>query len=425
MSAIGLYRVVTDAIGVVAPWYLRRRARAGKEDPERLGERFGRAGSGRPTGPLVWVHAASVGESLTLLPVLDRLRLARPDVAVLMTTGTVTSARLMASRLPDGVRHQFVPIDTRAAVGRFLDHWRPDLALVVESELWPNLVLETAGRNIPLILLNGRLSVGSFRRWNAWPHLGRMLFRHFALVLAQDDAQAARFEALGAGRVDVAGDLKAAVAPPPADAAVLERLRSAIGARPVWLAASTHPGEEAIVIAEHQALRIKYPALLTLIAPRHPKRGDAVAALVEAAGLVCRRRSCGDVPDGPTGVYLIDTLGELGVFYRLAPIVLVAGSLGADAAVGGHNPLEAAALGCAVLHGPDSANSAAVTKALDDAGGALRVDGSAGLSEAVDGLLADPGRVAALGLAGRAVAAAQAGVIDRVMDALEPWLGRL
>ena len=395
--ALALYGAVTEVISLLAPWYLRRRARRGKEDEGRLGERLGRASMPRPGAALIWLHAASVGESLSLLPVLDRLRVRLPEVTILVTTGTVTSARLMASRLPDRVIHQFVPIDTRGAVRRFLDHWRPDLAMFVESELWPNLLGLTAGQGTPIILLNGRLSLRSFRRWIRWPYLGRSLFRNFALVLAQDAVQGDRFRALGAALVETAGDLKAAVAPLPADPVVLSQLQAAIADRMAWLAASTHPGEEAVVIAAHRSLALKYPGMLTILAPRHPVRA----------------------------IYLVDTMGELGIFYRLAPIVLVAGSLAIETPLGGHNPLEAAALGCAVLHGPDTANSSEMTRALDVAGAAMIVDGSEGLIGALDSLFADRRRVMAMGEAGRNVAVEQAAVIDHVMVMLEPWLGRL
>jgi 3-deoxy-D-manno-octulosonic-acid transferase len=423
--ALALYGALTDGIGLIAPWYLRRRARRGKEDIGRLGERLGQASLRRPAGTLVWLHAASVGESLSLLPVLDRIRLRLPQASILVTTGTVTSARMMAARLPDGVIHQFVPIDTRAAVRRFLDNWRPDLAMFVESELWPNLLALTAGRGIPVILLNGRLSAASFRRWVGWPHLGRKLFANFALILAQDDVQADRFRALGAAQVETPGDLKAAVAPPPADPDGLASLRAMVAGRTIWLAASTHPGEEAVVIAAHRTLEARYPGLLTIIAPRHPARGDAVAALVEDAGLSLRRRSRGEMPQSDGAIYLVDTMGEMGLFYRLAPVVLVAGSLAMGAPLGGHNPLEAAALGCAVLHGPDTANSREVTLALDVAGAAMIVDGVEGLIGALEQLLGDRARVMAMGEAGQHVAAEQAAVIDRVMTQLEPWLGRL
>ena len=420
-----IYRRLTDAAGLGAPWYLRRRARHGKEDPSRLRERFGHAAIPRPDGKLIWLHAASVGESLSLLPVIEKLRERLPAAAILMTTGTLTSARLLAERLPPGVVHQFVPIDYRPAVRRFMNHWRPDLALIVESELWPNLLDEAEARAVPIILVNGRLSARSFRRWRAWPRLSRRIFGKFVLVLAQDQLQASRFEALGAGEVEPVGDLKAAMAPLSADPKILEDLKTAIGARHVWLAASTHPGEEEIVIAAHQALEPDFPGLLTLLAPRHPSRAESIVTEIGKAGLRCRRHSEAILPDADTQIYVIDTLGELGVFYRLARIVLVAGSLAAKTPVGGHNPLEAAALGSAILHGPDTVNSAAITQALDDCGAARRVDGVEELIQAVRELLHHPERAAAIGVAGMDLAAAQRSVIDRVMGALDPWLGRL
>ena len=420
-----LYRRLTDAAGLGAPWYLRRRARHGKEDPSRLRERFGYAAIPRPGGKLVWLHAASVGESLSLLPVIEKLHERLPAATILMTTGTLTSARLLAERLPPGVVHQFVPIDYRPAVRRFMDHWRPDLALIVESELWPNLLDEAEVRAVPIILVNGRLSARSFRRWRAWPKLSRRIFGKFVLILAQDQLQASRFEALGAGKVEPTGDLKAAMAPLPADPEKLARLKAAIAGRPVWLAASTHPGEEEMVIGVHQALELDFPGLLTLLAPRHPNRAETVAAEIEKAGLRCRRHSEAIVPDAGTQIYVIDTMGELGVFYRLAPIVLVAGSLAAKSLIGGHNSLEAAALGRAILHGPDTVNSAAITQALDDCGAARRVEGVEDLILAVRELLRHPERAAAMGEVGIGLAAAQRSVIDRVMSALDPWLGRL
>ena len=425
MMVLALYAILSDGLGLIAPWYLRRRALRGKEDPARLGERFGWSRLARPAGRLVWAHAASVGESLSLLPVLERLRMRLPAATILLTTGTVTSAQLMNARLPSGAIHQFVPIDTRAAVNRFLDYWRPDLAMIVESELWPNLVQRTAAREIPLVLLNGRLSAASFRRWVRWPHLGRWMFRAFSLVLAQDPLQAERFGALGARHVKTPGDLKAAMAPPPAAPEAIETMRTAIAGRPVWLAASTHPGEEAIVIAAHRMLADKFPGLLTLLAPRHPARGDAVARLIEEAGFSLSRRSRGVVPGSSTDIYLIDTMGELGIFYRVAPIVLVAGSFAVGAPLGGHNPLEAAVLGCAVLHGPDTVNSAAVTASLDAAGASVTVEGLNGLAVTLERLLGNRDQVMAMGAAGQAVAAEQAGVIDRVMAALEPLLAPL
>jgi 3-deoxy-D-manno-octulosonic-acid transferase len=422
MSLFGAYGFLTDLLAPAARRLLQRRAEAGKEEPARLGERFGRAPVARPAGTLVWAHAASVGEALSLLPLVDRLLARLPEAQVLITTGTITSARLMAERLPQRSLHQFVPIDQRLAVRRFLDHWRPDLALFVESELWPNLILETRRRGVPMALLNARLSERSFRRWHRWRRVTGPLFRSFDLVLAQDARQAEQLRQLGAQRVESVGDMKAGAAPAPVDAAELRQLQDALAGRPVWLAASTHEGEEAAVIAVHRRLRERHPGLVTLLAARHPNRGDAVAALVEAAGIACPRRSRGEGIGPDTEIYLVDTLGEMGLFYRLAPTVFIAGSLGAPGSIGGHNPLEAARLGRAVLHGADMVNCRAVTTALDAAGGALEVAGADGLAEALDRLLADPAAARHMGEAGQRVADAESGVLDRVMSALEPLL---
>jgi 3-deoxy-D-manno-octulosonic-acid transferase len=425
MSLFGAYGVLTDLLAPAARRFLAKRAEAGKEEPARLHERFGRNLRARPTGQLVWTHAASVGEAVSLLPLIDRILVRLPGAEVLVTTSTITSARLMAERLPARAIHQFVPIDQRRAVRRFLDHWRPDLALFVESELWPNLILETRRRAVPMALLNARLSERSFRRWHRWRGVAAPLFGSFSLVLAQDQRQAERLSALGAPRVLSVGDMKAGAAAPPADEAALAVLREALGARPVWLAASTHEGEEAAVVAAHRRLASRHPGLVTLLAPRHPNRGDAVAALVEAAGIACPRRSQGAGIGSETGFYLVDTLGEMGLFYRLAPIVFVAGSLGAPGSIGGHNPLEAARLGRAILHGGDTVNCAAVTAALDAAGAALEVAGAEGLADVLDRLLGAPETVARMGVAAEAVAEAQSGVLDRVMAALDPLLQRL
>ena len=404
-----LYRLGTN---LAAPWanhFLSRRAIAGKEDAARLAERRGVAAEPRPPGFLTWVHGASVGEAQSALPLIDRLLARGP---VLMTTGTVTSAGLMRERLPPGAQHQFVPVDRPAWVGRFLDHWRPDLALWLESELWPNLVLATRARGTPMVLVNGRMSERSFRRWRWAPGTIRTLLGAFDLCLAQSEASAERFRALGAGRVAVPGNLKFAAPPLPVDPGSLEALRAAIGDRPRWLAASTHDGEEAIAGRVHQALAPRFPGLVTIIAPRHPARGAAIAA--ELPGRV-RRRAAHEAPDGD--IYVADTLGELGLLYSLSPIAFIGRSL---AAGGGQNPLEAARFGCAVLHGPEMANFREAVALIGDA--AREVADEAALTGAVGELLADPAAVAARGAEARRRAQAGAGTLDAVLAALAPYL---
>lgn len=418
--ALALYRGLTTAAEPLIRYYLTRRCDAGKEDPERLSERFGEASRPRPAGPLVWVHGASVGEAVSALALIERLLAERPGFNVLVTTGTVTSARLLAKRLPRRALHQYVPVDRAGWIQRFLDHWRPDLALWMESELWPNLVRGIADFGTPLVLLNGRMSEPSFRRWQRVPFLIKPLLESFVLCLGQDDAQAQRLAALGAARTRMVGNLKYAAAPLPVDEAELGRLRQAVAGRPVWLAASTHPGEERLVAEAHRAIAACHPDLLTIIVPRHADRGAEIAADLASAGLAVVRRSARQDPDGGA-VYVADTMGELGLFYRLVELAFVGGSLVPH---GGHNPLEPALLGCAVLSGPHTRNFPAVFEEMRAARAVADVADANALAFAVRQLLEEPVRRQALAVAARGVAQARAGVLDAVLGEIAPWLDR-
>lgn len=423
MTLIPIYRGLTTLLGPVVRLYLGRRLRHGKEDALRFGEREGRPSRARPPGPLIWIHAASVGEAVSTLAFIDRLVAERPALNMLVTTGTVSSARLLATRLPTGhAWHQYVPVDRPLYVRRFLDHWRPDLAIWVESELWPNLIVETRRRGVPIILLNGRMSLASYRRWQRVPALIRPLLSGFDLCLTQDAVQAERFARLGAPRALTVGDLKAAAAPLPVDQPGLDILTEALGARPRWLAASTHEGEEELAVAAHLLLRQRLPELCTIIAPRHPGRGAEIAALVARHGLKVARRSRGEPLTSDVAVYLADTLGELGVFYRLAGLAFIGGS---TTTLGGHNPLEAALLDCAILHGPDMANTATVAEALRAAGGAEIVTDAPSLAAALERLLTDAELRQRRVAAAATVAARQRNVLDAVLDRLAPWLDRI
>ena len=417
-----VYRALTWPLPPLALLYLHRRQRRGKEDGLRLRERRGLAGAARPPGPLVWVHAASVGEATAMLGLIERLLATRPGLQILVTTGTVASAQLLEKRLPRRARHQFVPVDLSGWVRRFLDHWRPDMALWVESELWPNLVLATSARGIPMMLVNARLSVRSYRRWRRWPGLIGPVLGAFAQCLAQDAEQAERLRRLGAREVAAVGDLKAAAAPLPVDRVQLRRLRGQIGLRPLWLAASTHDGEEAVAAGAHSRLAGRHPGLLTVIAPRHPARGGAIEGMLAAAGWRVARRSRGDPIEAGTEIYLADTIGELGLFYSLAGIAFVGGSMTQK---GGHNPFEAASLECAVLHGPDMSNCAGMAAALAAAGASQTVTGPDELAHAVSALLLDHRLRAARAAAGAGAAAAGRNVLDAVIDRLRPWLDPL
>ncbi|HTH16912.1 MAG TPA: glycosyltransferase N-terminal domain-containing protein [Magnetospirillum sp.] len=411
-----LYRLATIVGGPLIGLYLKRRMARGKEDPLRFGERLGKPSVARPDGRLVWLHAASVGESLSLLPLVEKLA-ARPGWRVLMTTGTVTSAKLMAERLPKGALHQYVPVDRPAFACAFLDHWRPDLVLWAESDFWPNLLDAIRRRNLPMVLVQGRISPKSFAGWQrARGFITRML-SGFTLCLGQTPGDAERLAALGARKVDCLGNLKMAVPPLPADEAELARLRLALGVRPVWLASSTHAGEEVLAGRVHQLLAARFPGLLTVIAPRHPHRGAEVSAELEALGLSASLRSAGQGPEGDA--YVADTMGELGLFYRLAPIVFMGKSL---VATGGQNPYEPARLGAAVLFGPHMDNFPEMAPAMTAAGAAVQVADEAALAEAVAALLADPLELARRRACASAWAEAEAGVLEAVLGVLEPLL---
>ncbi len=380
---------------------LHRRARAGREIAARLPERRGIESQPRPSGPLLWLHAASVGESVSILPVLAALP---PDTHVLMTTGTVTAAAMLAQRLPqlglqDRVLHRFVPLDVPRWVARFLDHWRPNAAGFVESEIWPSLLAGCAARSIPMMLINARMSERSFRRWHQAPGLAQHLMQHFTVVQAQSADDATRLHALGSRPSKLTASLKFAAAPLPVDAAELARLRRLLVDRPLWLAAQTHPGEDAAIRAVHTRLAPMHPGLLTIVVPRHPARGPALAAA--AGALPATRRAVGQDPPPTAGLWIADTLGELGLFYRLVGHAFVGKSLGEH---GGHNPLEPARLGCAIAVGPNVENFAEPVAALEAAGALDRVADALHLADWVAAMLRDPAAAAAKGAAGVAAA---------------------
>jgi 3-deoxy-D-manno-octulosonic-acid transferase len=415
----GAYRLITDLAGPALPLWLGYRARRGKEDPTRLDERRGIAGKARPAGRIVWFHAASVGEALSVLQLVGAV--AARGWQPLITTGTITSARLLAERLPAGAIHQFVPLDRSAWVRRFLDHWRPDLVLWTESELWPNTLCEIAARKIPAVLINARLSDRAFRGWRRWPVFARDVLAAFDAVLAQSHIDCAHFAALGARDVRTVGNIKLAASPLPADDAALAVLRGQIGERPRWLASSIHPGEDAIAGAVHRALKHHHPTLLTLIVPRHPQRGTEMAAALTAAGLNVAQRSTGAAITADTDIYIADTMGELGLFYRLCDIAFMGKSL---AVGGGQNPAEAAQLGCALVLGPDMSNFTETTAEFLACGAAVQVRDTAGLTAAMDRLLRDAATRRAMNEAARAAMARHANAVAETLAHLSPYLDR-
>jgi 3-deoxy-D-manno-octulosonic-acid transferase len=414
------YRSLSSAMLPLAPALIKRRLKLGKEDPARIGERRGLSLDTRPIGPLVWIHGASVGEVLAAAALIERLR--ELNVRILLTSGTVTSAAIVAKRFPPDIIHQYVPYDSPRYVARFLDHWRPSLALFIESDLWPNLILSSAARRLPMVLINGRMSPRSFPRWRRVSHTISALLGSFEVCLAQSAADAERFTALGCRNVVTTGNLKLDVPAPPADPAKLDRLLALTRGRPVVVAASTHPGEEEVLVEAHRTLAGFFPGLLTVIVPRHPHRGAAVARMVAASALKAALRSREEMPVAGTDIYVADTMGELGLFYRLAPIVFMGGSMVAH---GGQNPIEAIKLGASVVHGPHVFNFSDVYEALDSAGGARKADTQEALVRQLGQLLADPSAREPIVAAAVGVVDELGGALERTLTALEPYLLQL
>lgn len=416
-----LYRAATELMAPAAPLWLARRAAAGKEDASRSGERYGRTSRLRPPGRLGWLHGASVGETLSLLPLMAAIGERHPALSFLLTSGTRSSATLLAERLPANALHQVAPLDLPRWVERFLAHWRPDFGILAESELWPNLLAAARRRGVPLALVNARISERSLGRWQWAGGWSQRLLASFEIVLAPDETAAARIRRLGGRAIEVTGNLKSAAPPLGCDEATLARFRAATDGRPVLLFASTHEGEETIAAALYRALAPDLPGLLFLIAPRHPERGEAIARDLAQLGFRIARRSQGALPTASTELFLADSLGELGLFYRLADVALMGGSF---TGTGGHNPLEPARLGRAIVTGPDIANFAELYRRLEAAGGCRIVGQPSGLPAALRALLSDAPARAAMAAAAHVFAEAEAAVIGRVMAALGPFLGR-
>jgi 3-deoxy-D-manno-octulosonic-acid transferase len=415
-----LYRTLSFAAVPLAPVLIRQRLKQGKEDSARINERRGMTSDVRPHGPLVWIHGASVGEVLAAAGLIERLRAL--NLRILLTSGTVTSAAVVARRFPPDVIHQYVPYDSPRYVARFLDHWQPSLALFIESDLWPNMILAGAARRLPMVLINGRMSHRSFPRWRRISGTIEALLGRFEVCLAQSEVDAERFTALGSRNVITTGNLKLDVPAPPADTARLERLMAVTRGRPVIVAASTHPGEEEILAEVHRGLAGYFPRLLTVIVPRHPNRGEAIAAMIAASGLRASLRSHEELPTATTDIYVADTMGELGLFYRLAPIVFMGGSLIEH---GGQNPIEAIKLGAAIVHGPHVFNFTELYDALDAAGGAKHADAQQALVKQIGQWLADPAARQASVEAGGRVVDRLGGALERTLSALEPYLLQL
>jgi len=413
------YRVGMSLLRPVAPLVLKLRERGGKEDPRRRAERFGESSAARPEGVLVWVHAASVGETNCVLPVIDALSAARPDLSFLLTTGTVTSANLAQRRLGARSLHQYVPLDAPEYADRFLDHWRLYLAVFTESEIWPSLILATSARGIPLALVNARLSHRSRRRWQRNSGMAQPLFNRFHVVLAQNDRLALGFSSLGARNVIPVGNLKVDAPPPPVDLGELERLKDALRGRPMFLAVSTHEGEEEVVADAHRQLARNFEGFCTIIAPRHPERGTAIAERLKDLGFTVAQRSLGAAPGERTEIYIADTIGELGTLYALSLLAFIGGSL---VERGGQNPIEAVRHGVCVITGPHWQNFADAYRALLRHQGAIEVTSARALTDVVSRLLQSPAELARMRAGATQALAALSGALEKTVAALLRYL---
>ena len=417
--ALSLYRWGGVALYPIVSPYLTFRAAKGKEDRSRRRERYGYAGVPRPAGPLVWFHAASVGETNAVIPLIKEVR--RRGIAVLLTTGTITSAKVVRDRLGTDVIHQYVPLDLKPAISRFLEYWHPDLAIMAESEIWPMTILELGKRHIPQVLVNGRISDRSFPRWKRRHAVADAIFENFALVIAQSELDADRFSTLGALPVLVSGNLKVDTDAPPADSAVLRGYLDQIQGRRTWAAISTFEGEEAAAGDVHRVLKDR-TGLLTIIVPRHPERSDAIADMLEARGLKVARRTRGDALTPETDIFLGDTIGEMGLYLRLTEIAFVGRSLFAE---GGQNPLEPAMLGCAILSGGNVQNFREAYQQLARNGSAKMVRDTEMLAKGVHYLLVNDEMRKQMIEAGQETVQEMRGALRATIKGLEPYINPL
>ena len=345
--------LITILYPLVIKRYIKKRQENGKEDIKRFNERIGRPNMKRPDGKLVWLHGASVGESVSMLPLIQKILDTYPEAHVMVTTGTVTSADVMQKRLPERAFHQFIPIDNPIFTARFLKHWHPDVALWFESELWPAILSGIKRKNIPLILINGRISNKSFKRWQQFDFISKELLGCFTLCLGQSEEDAYRLRVLGAKNALCLGNLKYAGLPLPIDEEKRAEFLKQSADRRMWLASATHNDEEIRIAKIHKRLIEKFPGLLTVIAPRHPQRGEEIQNRINELGLQTALRSKNEKITAKTDIYIADTIGEMGLWYDVINIVFIGGSLIPH---GGQNFMEPSRVRDAVIVGPHMHN---------------------------------------------------------------------
>ncbi len=404
------------------PLWLRYRVSKGKEDSMRYREKLGKIAFNKPQTPIIWIHASSVGESLSVLPLLAQIHSHAPTATLLVTTVTKTSAQLLEKKLPDYAIHQFAPVDTPAALAKFLKHWQPQLALLVESEIWPNMIRQTKATGCKLYLINARMSRRSFERWKKIPAATVKLLDCFEEIFPQNNRSMDHFRDLGAQSVKYLGNLKYDAPPLPADPKASGEIINAVGARPRWLAASTHLGEELIAGRVHRILRDQHEDLLTIIIPRHPQRGEAITEQLRALGLKVARRSQKDEIAPDTDIYLADSMGELGIFYRIAGIVFIGGSLVPH---GGQNPLEPARLNCAIILGQHMDNFPAITADFIRNNACLRARDETSLKQTIDELLHNHDKQEELVEAALETVKCEGGAVKKISEMLRPELEKI
>lgn len=415
--SLSLYRFLTGAALPFFYFLNTWRLWQGKEDAQRRWERFGRSAIECPRGCVIWVHAASVGETNAVLSLIDRL--VSQGVFVVLSTGTLSSAEIAKHRLPKGAFHQFVPYDSSFTVARFLSHWKPILALFVESEIWPGFLLEATRRAIPCVVVNGRMSERSFKRWGRFPLLAHSIFGLLSACLAQSGRDASHFASLGAQNIQVTGNLKFDNPPLPFTEKAYALLSEQTKGRSLWVAASTHAGEEEAVGRVHLALQKRFPSLLTLLIPRHPSRREAIRALLKKQGLMTVFRSEGTPLIPQSQIYVADTFGEMGLFYALSSIVFLGGSL---VPLGGHNPLEPALQKCALLTGPHTHNFVDIYAAFEAEKAVIRTASPEALSEEIGRLLEAKERRASLAASAYKIAKEGQGALEKSFEALKEFL---
>lgn len=419
-----LYYHITARSAPLLKALLDRRIKQGKEDPVRYVEKMGIISAPRPDGALLWVHAASVGEAQSALILMDKCRAHYPHLRILLTTGTIGSAQLMEKKLPENAIHQFFPLDHPQWVKSFLDHWRPDFVLWIESEIWPNILQEVKSRKIPAFLINARLSKKSLRSWSYVKPFARSILSAFEKILCQTPQDLSHYQALGLTNCHLSENIKYSAKPLGFDKRDFETLSKAVYSRPVWLMASTHAGEEEIACHVHEILKIRFPDILTILIPRHPQRREEILKTCAAYTLgMTLRTEEKKLPHAQTDIYIADTFGELGLFYRLVPLAFIGRSLSDDGG-GGHNPIEAAQLGCGILHGANIQNLQEIYDEMDAAGAAIRIADEGALAGAVSYLMDDYPQLQALQSRALKFSTDKSHAIDRVMKEILPVLSQ-